>query len=338
LAIHQTRHGALNNVAKAVRGGALIVALAVAGMGSARAQADYPNKPIRLVVGFTAGGISDVLGRALAAKLSTQLGQQVVVDNKPGAGTAIAGDFVAKSAPDGYTLWLQDMTTHAINVGLYKNLPYDSVKDFTPITLVASTPLMLVVHPSLQANNVKELIAIAKAKKGQLAYASSGNGTVPHLAAETFKNMAGLEVIHVPYKGSSPATQAVLAGDVAFNFSTMPPALSQVRAGKLRALGVSTAKRVAAAPDVPTISEAGLPGFEFVLYSGILAPKGLPPALVARLNSEFAKTVASPEMQQVYGNIGAEAVSDTPAEFSAHINSEITKMVRAVKLSGATVD
>ena len=315
----------------------LALALTLAA-GNLWAQADFPSKPIRLVVGFTAGGISDVLGRALAAKLSNQIGQQVLVDNKPGAGTQIAGEFVAKSAPDGYTLWLQDMTTHAINVGLYKNLPYDSVKDFTPVTLVASTPLMLVVHPSLQVGTVKELIALAKAKKGQLAYASSGNGTVPHLATETFKNMAGLELIHVPYKGSSPATQAVLAGDVALNFSTMPPALTQVRAGKLRALGVTTAKRVAAAPDVPTIAEAGLPGFEFVLYSGILGPKGMPPALVAKINSEFTKAVASPEMTQVYGNIGADPVTNKPDEFAVHINNEITKMVAAVKLSGAKID
>ena len=336
MSIHHKRHGATRAFKLA---STLIVSLiAATTVSSAQAQSDYPNRPIRLVVGFTAGGISDVLGRALAAKLSNQIGQQVVVDNKPGAGTQIAGEFVAKSAPDGYTLWLQDMTTHAINVGLYKKQPYDAVKDFTPITLVASTPLMLVVHPSLPANNVKELISLAKEKKGQLAYASSGNGTVPHLATETFKNMAGIEAIHVPYKGSSPATAAVLAGEVALNFSTMPPALSQVRAGKLRALGVTTAKRVAAAPDVPTIAEAGLPGFEFVLYSGILAPKGLPPAILAKLNSEFAKVVASADMQQIYGNIGAEPLTDTPTEFTAHINAEIPKMVRAVKLSGATVD
>jgi tripartite-type tricarboxylate transporter receptor subunit TctC len=310
----------------------------LAAANTAWAQADYPNKPVKLVVGFTAGGISDVLGRALAVKLSAQLGQQVIVDNKPGAGTTIAADYVAKAAPDGYTLFLQDMTTHAINVGLYKSLPYDSVKDFTPVGLVASTPLMLVVNPSLQVGNVRELIAVAKARKGELAYASSGNGTVPHLAAETFKNMAGLEVVHVPYKGSSPAVQAVLANDVAFNFSSMPPALTLVRGGKLRALGVSTPKRVAAAPDVPTIAESGLPGFEFVLYSGILAPKGMPPALAARINGEFARAVASPEMHQVYGNIGAEALTDTPAEFATHIDGEITRMVQAVKLSGAKID
>jgi tripartite-type tricarboxylate transporter receptor subunit TctC len=314
-----------------------LLALLVAPDG-ARAQADYPSKPIKLVVGFTAGGISDVLGRALAARLSTQLGQQVIVDNKPGAGTTIAADYTAKAAPDGYTLFLQDITTHAINVGLYKSLPYDSVKDFTPITLVASTPLMLVVNPALQVGSVRDLIALARARKGQLAYASSGNGTVPHLAAETFKTMAGLELIHVPYKGSSPAVQAVLAGDVAFTFSTMPPALTLVRSGKLRALGVSTPARVAAAPEVPTIAESGLPDFEFVLYNGILAPKGMTPALVARINAEFAQAVASADMHQVYGNIGAAALTDKPDEFTAHINAEIARMVRAVKLSGATID
>lgn len=317
---------------------ACALALGLTLAGGAHAQSDYPNKqPIRLVVGFTPGGISDVLARALAAKLSTQIGQQVVVDNKPGAGTTIAADFVAKSPADGYTLFLQDMTTHAINVGLYKKLPYDSVKDFTPVTLVASTPLMMVDNPNLQAKTVKELITVAKAKNGQLAYASSGNGTVPHLAAETFKNLAGLDLVHVPFKGSAPAIQAVLAGDTAFTFSTMPPAISQVKAGKLVGLGVTTAKRVAAAPEVPTIAES-LPGFEFVLYSGILAPKGLPPAIISRLNSEFAKTVESAEMRQIYGNLGAEQLVDSPAEFTAHINAEIPKMVKAVKLSGATVD
>jgi tripartite-type tricarboxylate transporter receptor subunit TctC len=332
-------HARASAICSATRLACVLTVVAGLGMtaGNAQAQADYPNKPIRLVVGFTAGGISDVLGRALAAKLSTQIGQQVVVDNKPGAGTTIAADFVAKSPADGYTLFLQDMTTHAINVGLYRKLPYDSVKDFTPISLVASTPLMMVDNPNLQAKTVKELIAIAKSKKGQLAYASSGNGTVPHLAAETFKNLAGIDAVHVPFKGSAPAIQAVLAGDTAFTFSTMPPAISQVKAGKLVGLGVTTSKRIAAAPEVPTVAES-LPGFEFVLYSGILAPKGLPPAIVSRLNSELAKTVNSSEMHQIYGTLGAEQLVDTPTEFAAHINREIPKMVQAVKLSGATVD
>ncbi|HEX3172544.1 MAG TPA: tripartite tricarboxylate transporter substrate binding protein, partial [Burkholderiales bacterium] len=255
------------------------------------AQTDYPNKSIRLVVGFTAGGISDVLARALGARLSAQVGQQVVVDNRAGAGTTIAAEIVAKSPPDGYTLFMQDMTTQAINASLYKKLPYDTVKDFTPITLVASSPLMLVVHPSLPVKSVKELIALGKSRPGQIPFASSGNGTILHLAAETFKTMAGIDMIHVPYKGSSQAVQALLAGEVAVTFSTMPPALTNVKAGRLRALGVTTPQRNSAAPEVPTIAEAGLKGFDVVLYSGVLAPARLPAPIVTKLNAEFIKAV-----------------------------------------------
>ena len=319
---------------------ALLVLLFI-GLFAARSHAqavDYPKRPITLVVGFTAGGISDVLARALAAKLQAQLGQPVLVENKAGAGTIIAGEFVAKSAPDGYTLWLQDMSTHAVNVALYPKLPYDSIKDFTPITLVASTPLILVVHPSLQVKTLAEFVKVAKARKGTLAYASSGNGTIPHVATETMNGLLGIEAVHVPYKGSAAATQAVLSGDVAYNFSTMPPALVQVRGGKLVALGVTTSKRVAAAPDVPTIAEGGLPGFEFVLYSGILGPKGMAPALVDRINAEFAKAVASPEMRQIYSNIGADPLTDTPAEFAAHMNAETIKLVKAVKAANVKIE
>ena len=307
-------------------------------MSNAQDAVSYPNKPIRLIVGFAAGGISDVLGRALASKLSNITGQGVIVENKPGAGTTIAAEYVAKSNPDGYTLFLQDMTTHAINVGLYKNLPYDAIKDFTPITLVASTPLMLVVNPNLKVNTLKEFIPYAKSKADSLAYASSGNGTVPHLAAETFNKMLGINPVHVPFKGSSPATQAVLAGDVGFTFSSMPPALSLVQSKKLIALGVTTKKRVGAVPDVPTVSEAGLLGYEFVLYSGILGPKGMSPELVKKINQLFAEVVKSPEMTQVYASIGAEPLENSPAEFTAHMNQELVKMVQAVKTAGAHID
>ncbi len=298
----------------------------------------FPSKPIRLIVGFSAGGISDVLARALSAKLANNIGQGVIVENKPGAGTTIAADYVAKSSPDGYTLFLQDMTTHAINVGLYKSLPYDVVKDFSPITLVASTPLMLVVNPSLKVNNLKEFMVVAKATSKKLAYASSGNGTVPHLAAETFNQMLGIEPVHVPFKGSSPATQAVLAGDVGFTFSSMPPALSLVQGKKLIALGVTTKNRVNAVPDVPTISEAGLPGYEFVLYSGILGPKGMSPELVKKINQLFVDVVNSSEMKQVYASIGADPITNTPTEFTVHMNQEVIKMVKAVKVAGAHID
>ena len=315
-----------------------VVALACAGAVNAYAQTDYPNKSVRLVVGFTAGGISDVLARALGARLSTQLGQQVVVDNRPGAGTTIAGDLVAKSPPDGYTLFMQDMTTHAINASLYKKLPYDTIKDFTPITLVASSPLMLVVHPSLPVKSVKELIALGKSKPGQIAFASSGNGTILHLAAETFASMAGIKMIHVPYKGSSQAVQALLAGEVAVTFSTMPPAVTNVKAGRLRALGVTTPKRNAAVPDVPAIAEAGLPGFDIVLYSGVLGPAKLPPAIVSKLNAEFAKAVAAADVKTVYAGLGVDAITDTPAEFAAHIAADVDKLGKSVRAAGAHAD
>jgi tripartite-type tricarboxylate transporter receptor subunit TctC len=306
--------------------------------GSAFAQSDYPSKPIRLVVGFAAGGISDVLARAIVIPVSKQLGQAVVVENKPGAGTTIAGDFTLKSPPDGYTLWLQDITTHAINNTLYPKLPYDSMKDFTFIAMVASTPLMLVVHPGTPANNVKELLALLKASPGRYSYGSSGNGTIVHLSGEMLKSAAGVDVLHVPYKGSNPATAAILGGEVTFVFSTMPPALSNSRGGKLRALAVTTPQRSGAAPEVPTMIQAGLPNFEIVLYSGILGPKGMDRALVRRINGEFAKAVRAPEMQQVWQNIGADPIVMTPEEFETATAREIAKLAPVVKASGAKIE
>jgi tripartite-type tricarboxylate transporter receptor subunit TctC len=301
-------------------------------------QADYPSKPVRLVVSFAAGGISDVLARALAIPLARQLGQQVIVENKPGAGTTIAGDFIAKSPADGYTIWLQDITTHAINVALYSKLPYDSIKDFSYIAMVASTPLMLVVHPSTPASNVRELISLLKANPGKYSYGSSGNGTIVHLSAEMLKSAAGVDALHVPYKGSNPATAAILAGEVTFVFSTMPPAISHAKAGKLRALGVTTAKRVDAAPEIPTMIEAGLPDFEIVLYSGILGPKGMERSLVNRINAEFAKVVQAPEIRNVYEKIGAEPMVMAPEQFEKRTAAEIAKLAPVVKASGAKVD
>ena len=314
-----------------------LIALALCFNG-AWAQGDYPNKPVRMVVGFAAGGISDVLGRAIAIPLSKQLGQQVIVENKPGAGTTIAGDFIAKSVPDGYNIWLQDITTHAINNTLYPKLPYDSTKDFSFVAMVASTPLMLVVHPSTQAASVRELIQLLKANPGKLSYGSSGNGTIVHLSGEMLKTAAGVDVLHVPYKGSNPATQAILGGEVTFVFSTMPPAISNSKAGKLRALAVTTPKRVAAAPEVPTMIEAGLPNFEIVLYSGILGPKGMDRALVRRLNAEFAKAVQSAEMQPVWQNLGADPIVMTPEAFEAATAREIAKLAPVVKASGARLE
>lgn len=317
---------------------AVLAFLALLAAQPVLAQGDYPAKPVRMIVGFAAGGISDVLGRAVAITLSRQLGQQVVVENKPGAGTTIAGDYIARSAPDGYTLWLQDITTHAINAALYAKLPYDSLKDFTYVSMIASTPLMLAVHPTTNVHSVRELIGLLKANPGKLSYGSSGNGTIVHLAGEMLRQAAGVEVLHVPYKGSNPATQAILGGEVTFVFSTMPPAISNARAGKLRALAVTTPRRVPAAPEVPTMIESGLRDFDVVLYSGILGPKGMEAAVVKKLNAAFAATVRAPEMQKVYEQLGADAIVMTPQQFEAETEQEIAKLAPLVKASGAKVD
>ena len=317
---------------------ALLGALCLTSSLPALAQADYPTKPIRLVVGFAAGGISDVLARALSAKLSQDLGQQVLVENKQGAGTTIAADFIAKAPPDGYTLFLQDITTHAINATLYQKLPYDSVKDFTPIGLVASTPLMLVVNAGNSARNLPELLALLKAGPGKYSYASSGIGAITHLAGEMLKSRAGLDVVQIPYKGSAPATQAILGNEVTFTFSTMPPAISNVKAGKLRAIAVTTPKRSGATPDVPTMIEAGMPGFDIVLYSGIIGPPGMNPALVRRINAAFAKVVTDPGIKTVYANIGADPITETPEYFVDMLGKEIAKLAPVVRASGAKAE
>ncbi len=315
------------------------LALLVLALVCANASAQsYPNKTIRLVVGFTPGGVSDVLARAMSARLSQNFGQQVVVDNRPGAGTTIVSEIIAKSAPDGYTLYFADATTHAINATLYRKLPYDSLKDFTYISLVASTPLLLVVNPALPAHSVAELIALAKSKPGQLNYASSGTGTIVHLAGEMFKTLAHVEMVHVPYKGSSPAVTAVMAGDVALLFSSMPAALPFAKSGKLRALAVTTPERVAAVQDVPTIAESGFPGFELVLYNGLVASAGMHKDVVDRIHDELAKVLALPDMKEFFATQGATPITSTSEQFTAHMRAEIAKLGKAVKDSGAQVD
>lgn len=318
------------------RAGAVAALFAAALPLGALAQTDYPVKPIKMVVGFAAGGISDVLARAIAVKMSQSLGQQVVVENRPGAGTTIAGDYTVKSAPDGYTIWLQDITSHAINATLFPKLPYDSMRDFTPIALVASTPLMLVVHPSTPARTVQELTALLKSNPTKYSYGTSGSGTSVHMAAEMYRMaIGGTELLHVPYKGSSPATQAILGNEVTFVFSTMPPAVANVQAGRLRALAVTTARRVTAAPDVPTMVEAGAPNYELVLYSGVLGPARMPEAVVRRLNTEFAKVVQTDEVKAVYSKIGADPIAISPDAFRETIQREITKLAPLVRASGA---
>lgn len=305
---------------------------------SANAADPYPTKPVRIVVGFPASGISDNLARVMAKVLSQQTGQQFIIDNRPGAGTTIAADLVAKSQPDGYTLFMQDITSHAINASLYRKLPYDSVKDFTPITLVASTPLVMVVPPSLGVRNVEELVALAKTKPGQLSYGSSGIGTILHLSGELFKQKTGIDLLHVPYKGATGAVMAMLGGEVTVAFATMPTAMPLVKAGKVNALAVTTAKRATSLPEVPTMAEAGISGYEIVLYNGILAPAGLPREIVSRLRDEIFKAMQAPEVKAFYANVSADPVTSTPEEFAAHISSEIKKLGQTVQISGARAD
>jgi tripartite-type tricarboxylate transporter receptor subunit TctC len=290
------------------------------------------------VVAFSPGGVSDVLSRAVSARVSQNIGHQMVVDNRPGAGTTIASEFIARSAPDGYTLYFCDATTHAINASLYRKLPYDSLKDFTTISLLASTPLLLVVNAALPAKSVPELIALAKSRPGKLNYASSGNGTIVHLAGESFKTMAGVDLLHVPYKGSAPATLAVIAGEVSFIFSTMPAALPHVKSGKLRALAVTTPARVAAVQDIPTLAEAALPGFDLVLYSGVIGPAGIPGEIVGRINAEFAKVINSSEIRDFFATQGATPMTSTPEQFAAHMRAEVAKLGKMVRDSGAKAD
>ncbi len=319
-----------------------VATLTVGGLACAEAAAQgagtYPTRSIRMVVPFAPGGISDVLGRIIAQRLGSSLGQQVVVDNRPGAGTTLGAGIVAKANPDGYTIMIQDITTHAINATLYAKLPYDSVKDFTGITLVAATPLALVVNQNLPAKSVSELTALIRAKSGQINYGSSGNGTILHLAAEMFRTMGKFDVTHVPYNGSAPAVAALLADQVNLVFATMPAALPQVKAGKLRALAVTTGKRNAALPDVPTMIEAGVPGFELVLYSGIMGPAAMPRDVVARLHAEVVKIIGSAEARDVLAAQGAEGVTSAPEQFTKFIQSEIAKLGKVVKASGARIE
>jgi tripartite-type tricarboxylate transporter receptor subunit TctC len=313
--------------------GSLLAALAV----SVSAQ-PYPTKPIRLVVPFPAGGTTDVLARAAAQKLTETLGQAVIVDNRPGAGGNIGAELVAKSPPDGYTLLMGTVGTHAINPSLYPKMPYDHVRDFVPVILVAGVPNVLVINPALPVNSMQELIAYAKANPGKLNFASSGNGTSIHLSGELFKTMAGVQITHVPYKGSAPALQDLVGGQVQLMFDNLPSALALIKGGRLKALAVTSKERAPALPDVPTMAESGLPGFEASSWFGLLAPAGTPQPVVAKLNAEIAKWLASPEAKEKLLAQGANAAGGTPEDFARHIAAETAKWQKVVKESGAKVD
>ncbi len=304
----------------------------------AGAQATYPTKPIRIVVPFPAGGTTDILARAVAQRLSETLGQPAVVDNRPGAGGNIGAELVAKAPADGHTLLMGTVGTHAINASLYSKMPYDHVRDFAPIILVAGVPNVLVVYPSVPVGSVKELIAYAKANPGKLNFASSGSGTSIHLAGELFKTMAGVQMAHVPYKGSAPAVTDLLGGQVQLMFDNLPSALPHIKAGKLKALAVTSATRAAALPDVPTIAESGLAGFDATSWFGLLAPAGTPQPIIARLNNEVAKWLASAEAKEKMAGLGANTAGHSADEFVRHIAAETSKWAKVVKESGAKVD
>lgn len=302
----------------------------------AAAQA-YPAKAIRIVVPLAAGGPGDLLARGIGQKLSDTMGQPVVIDNRPGANTNVGSEAVAKAAPDGYTL-LATASTLTINPSLYSNLTYDPIRDFAPITPIATTPLVLVVHPSLSVRSVKELIALAKAKPTQILYGSPGNGSTPHLAAELFNTMAGVKLMHVPYKGVTGAFSDLLGGQISLMFPGAPIALPQVKAGKLRAVGTTGAKRTPAAPELPTIAEAGLPGYEVSVWYGVLAPAGTPLAVINRLNTEIVRIVQLPDITERWAALGAEPSHSAPEQFAAFLKRDLGKWAKVVRDSGAKID
>jgi tripartite-type tricarboxylate transporter receptor subunit TctC len=313
--------------------------LAVLAPGAAWAQAPaWPNKPIRLVAGFAAGGISDILARVVGARLSESLGQPVLVENRTGAGGTIAADFVAKSPADGYTLFLGVTATQSIAPYLYPKLPYNAFTDFAPITIAAVTPVLLVVHPSLPVKSVKDLIAIAKTRPGELNYGSTGIGALPHLTTELFSLRAGIRMNHVPYKGGALAMLDLVGGQISLMFDNIPTAIAQVRAGKVRAIGVAQAKRTPAAPDIPTMAEAGFPGFEVTSWQGFLAPAGTPAPIVNRLNAEILKVLAQPDTREKLTAQGIEIVTSTPQEFAAIIKRDAEIWAKVVKATGAKAE
>ena len=299
----------------------------------------YPNKLVRLIVPYPAGGPVDVIARLLAQKLTENEGQQIIIDNRGGANGIIGVEIAAKAAPDGYTLLMALTSTHSINPRMYSKLPYDPVRDFAPVALLAARPYILVVHPSVAAKSVRELIALAKSKPGELTYASGGGvGSGNHLAGELFKASAGVDILHVPYKGGAPALTELLGGQVAIFFAPIPIALSHVQAGKLRALAVTGAKRAPVTPDLPTMSEAGLPGFEFSIWDGMLAPARTPKEAISKVNAEIVKTLQMQDVKEKFSAMGAEPTGSTPEQLAAFMKADADKWANILKESGARVE
>jgi tripartite-type tricarboxylate transporter receptor subunit TctC len=315
----------------------VLAALALcAGISPAMAQ-DYPSRPVRIIVPFAAGGPADVYARFLAQRLQDALGQPFIVDDRPGAGSIVGTDAAAKSAPDGYTLLVMS-NTHTVNESLIPNKPFSLTRDFVPVAPINYSDLVMVVHPSVKAKTLAEFIALAKAEPGKLNYASSGQGTPYHMAGELFKTMAGVDIVHIPYKGSSGARTDVIGGQVQMMFDAVTTMSEHVKAGQVRALGTTGKVRSTVLPDVPTISEAGVPGYEATIWIGVVAPKGTPPAIVNRLNGEITKILSKPEVKQEWAAQGAVAMTMTPEEFGKYIDADIVKWARIVKISGARPD
>jgi tripartite-type tricarboxylate transporter receptor subunit TctC len=299
----------------------------------------YPSKPVRLIVAFPAGGSTDIIARLVGQRLSERLGQQVIIDNRGGAGGTVGTEIAARANPDGYTLTMGTTSTHVIAPAAYPNLKYDPVKDFTPITLVATTPYLLVVNPSVKAGSLKEFVALVKSQPGKLNYASAGSGSTTHIAMEMLKSAAGLDIVHVPYNGNGPAGAAVLGGQVQALFGSMPAVLPQAKAGKLRPLAVGTAKRSPALPDVPTVAESGYPGFAVSLWLGFFAPRGTPIEIVNRLHAELANIALSPDMKEQFERNGAEPMTNASnLELERLIRSEIPKYAKVIKAANIKID
>ena len=324
---------------KAVTGIALAIAIGVALPAPAEAQGqNYPSRPIRFVVSFPPGGVSDRLGRLLSQHMQESWGQPVVVENRPGGSGFIASQAVATAAPDGHTLLLGNINTHAINSALFQKLPYDPVKDFAPISLLVSVPNLLLVHPSVQAGAVQELIALARARPGSLTYASAGSGTSTHMSAELLKSMSGIEIVHVPYKGPAPALQAILAGEVNLYFETVASSLQLVRAGRLKALAITSAVRSTLAPEIPTVAESGMPGFEVAPWFGALTRAGTPSEIVTRLNTEMVRILSLSDVRSALAAQGVTVIGSTPDAFARYIDQEITRWSKVVRQTGAKPD
>jgi tripartite-type tricarboxylate transporter receptor subunit TctC len=318
---------------------AVCVALTVFGLGasSAHSAETFPSKPIRLIVPFPPGGLSDGLARLIGQNIAQEWGHQVLVENRPGAGTTLAADLVAKSPADGYTLFFQDLTTHGINAGLYRSLPYDAQRDFVPVAFASASPLVLSVHPSLPARSVNELVALARARPGQINYGSSGNGAVLHLAGEMFKKLARVDLVHVPYKGSPPAVIAVVSGEVAVVFATTGSVIPQMHAGKVRALAVTTAERSPLLPELPPIGEV-VPGYDLMLYQGILAPAKTPREIVTKINAQVNSIMAKPASRESWRRLGAEPVIITFDEAARRFAQEVSKLSRLALETGAKIE